>query len=607
MVKNNKAETLKKGKYLKFKERRINPFFELKEIYKYLTFKRKIQLLFLFASSILTSLAEFISLASFYPFLTILTNPKILKEINLINNYIQFFNIQNDQLLLIHITSIFCIAVIFAAIVRLSNLWLGLKLSALIGNDIAKLAYRKTLYQKYEVHINRNTSEYIAALTNEIDATTNSLNALLQGITSLLIFLSLLSFILFVNWRISLIAALIFGSIYFLMGKSLNNLLRKNSKIQVDSNKLIIKEIREALISIREVILDGTQELYLHYFGKVDKRLKISLAKTNFIAIFPRFSVEAVALVTISLIAFTLAKDPINKSNLFPVLGALALGSQRLLPALQQVYTNWTVIKGYEKSVSIVLDLLSQPFENYSSNKNSRNHYKKLVLKDISFSYEGSNEKVLEKIDLEIFKGEKIGIVGESGSGKSTLLDIIMGLLPPTKGQILLDDKDIYNPSNQDVLHSWRNNLSHVPQNIFLADSTFVQNIALGIPFDEINFKQIKYAAEKAQISKFINSNKKRYNTTIGEDGIKISGGQRQRIAIARALYKDSDFLILDEATSALDLKTERDFMNSVNILSKKMTLIIVAHRLSTLKNCDRIIRISKGRIYEIGKPKDFI
>ena len=182
-----------------------------------------------------------------------------------------------------------------------------------------------------------------------------------------------------------------------------------------------------------------------------------------------------------------------------------------------------------------------------------------------------------------------------------------MGLLPPTKGQILLDDKDIYNPSNQDVLHSWRNNLSHVPQNIFLADSTFVQNIALGIPFDEINFKQIKYAAEKAQISKFINSNKKRYNTTIGEDGIKISGGQRQRIAIARALYKDSDFLILDEATSALDLKTERDFMNSVNILSKKMTLIIVAHRLSTLKNCDRIIRISKGRIYEIGKPKDFI
>tara|TARA_A100001388_G_C28770824_1_gene503703 strand:+ start:1512 stop:3335 length:1824 start_codon:yes stop_codon:yes gene_type:complete len=607
MVKNNKAETLKKGKYLKFKERRINPFFELKEIYKYLTFKRKIQLLFLFASSILTSLAEFISLASFYPFLTILTNPKILKEINLINNYIQFFNIQNDQLLLIHITSIFCIAVIFAAIVRLSNLWLGLKLSALIGNDISKLAYRKTLYQKYEVHINRNTSEYIAALTNEIDATTNSLNALLQGITSLLIFLSLLSFILFVNWRISLIAALIFGSIYFLMGKSLNNLLRKNSKIQVDSNKLIIKEIREALISIREVILDGTQELYLHYFGKVDKRLKISLAKTNFIAIFPRFSVEAVALVTISLIAFTLAKDPINKSNLFPVLGALALGSQRLLPALQQVYTNWTVIKGYEKSVSIVLDLLSQPFENYSSNKNSRNHYKKLVLKDISFSYEGSNEKVLEKIDLEIFKGEKIGIVGESGSGKSTLLDIIMGLLPPTKGQILLDDKDIYNPSNQDVLHSWRNNLSHVPQNIFLADSTFVQNIALGVPFDEINFKQIKYAAEKAQISKFINSNKKRYNTTIGEDGIKISGGQRQRIAIARALYKDSDFLILDEATSALDLKTERDFMNSVNILSKKMTLIIVAHRLSTLKNCDRIIRISKGRIYEIGKPKDFI
>lgn len=606
MIKNNN-KTLKKRRHLKFKAYRINPFFELKEIYKYLTFKRKFQLIFLFASSILTSIAEFISLASFYPFLSILTNPKILKEITLINNYILFFKIQNDQLLLIHVTSIFCIAVIFAALVRLSNLWLGLKLSALIGNDIAKLAYRKTLYQRYEVHINRNTSEYIAALTNEIDATTNSLNAFLQGITSLLIFLSLLSFILFINWRISLIAALIFGSIYFLMGKSLNNKLRKNSKIQVDSNKLIIKEIREALISIREVILDGTQELYLHYFGKVDRRLKLSLANTNFIAIFPRFSVEAVALVTISVIAFFLARDPINKSNLFPILGALALGSQRLLPALQQVYTNWTIIKGYEKSVSIVLDLLSQPFEKYSSNKDSRNYFKKLVLKDISFSYEGSNEKVLEKINLEILKGEKIGIVGESGGGKSTLLDIMMGLLPPTKGQILLDEKDIYNASNQDILNSWRNNLSHVPQNIFLADSTFVQNIALGVPFDEINFKQIKYAAEKAQISKFINSNQKKYNTYIGEDGIKLSGGQRQRIAIARALYKDSDLLILDEATSALDLKTERDFMNSVNILSNKMTLIIVAHRLSTLKDCDRIIKIRKGRIDKIGKPQDFI
>lgn len=606
MIKNNN-QTLKKRRHLKFKEYRVNPFFELKEIYKYLTFKRKVQLIFLFTSSILTSIAEFISLASFYPFLSILANPKILKEITLINNYILFFKIQNDQLLLIHITSIFCIAVIFAAIVRLSNLWLGLKLSALIGNDIAKLAYRKTLYQRYEVHINRNTSEYIAALTNEIDATTNSLNAFLQGITSLLIFLSLLSFILFINWRISLIAALIFSSIYFLMGKSLNNKLRENSKIQVDSNKLIIKEIREALSSIREVILDGTQELYLHYFGKVDRRLKLSLANTNFIAIFPRFSVEAVALVTISVIAFFLSRDPINKSNLFPVLGALALGSQRLLPALQQVYTNWTIIKGYEKSLSIVLDLLSQPLEKYSFNKDSRNYFKKLVLKDISFSYEGSNEKVLEKINLEILKGEKLGIVGESGGGKSTLLDIIMGLLPPTKGQILLDEKDIYNSSNQEILYSWRNNLSHVPQNIFLADSTFVQNIALGVPFDEINFKQIKYAAEKAQISKFINSNQKKYNTYIGEDGIKLSGGQRQRIAIARALYKNSDLLILDEATSALDLKTERDFMNSVNILSNKMTLIIVAHRLSTLKDCDRIIKIRKGRIDKIGKPQDFI
>ncbi len=582
-------------------------FIQIINIYKFLSIRRKIQIFCILITSFMAAGAETISLASFYPFLSILSDVKIIKDIPIINNYLLYFEIQDENQLLFYITFLFCSAVIICAALRLTNLWLSLRVSALIGNDIAKLAYKKTLYQDYQIHINRNTSNLISALTVEIDRTTTSINSMIQGFTSLLIFFSLLTFIFIINWQISLITVFAIGSIYIAIALTVSNVLGRNSKKLVNFNFSIVKEIKEALSSIRDVIMEGTQKFYIKEFSKIDKRLKFTIATNDFLGVFPRFSIEALAMVTISLIAFSLAKDPINKLTLFPLLGALALGSQRLLPAVQQIYLNWSLIVTYESSVKTIIELLYQEINDKKlATTKKYNIGKDLVLENVCFAYKGVKNNTLNNINLTIKKGEKLGIIGESGSGKSTLLDIIMGLLTPTKGKLYLDGFDLHARKNRNLLLEWRSGLSHVPQNIYLSDSNFEENIALGSSNLKTNQEKLKLAAKKAQLSSFIDSLDKKYKSEIGEDGIKLSGGQRQRIGIARAMYKNSNFLILDEATSALDTKTEKALMKNIDQLSEDITIILVSHRLSSLKNCDKIITIENGKIISLGIPEEY-
>ncbi len=582
-------------------------FIQIINIYKFLSIRRKIQIFCLLITSFMAAGAETISLASFYPFLSILSDVKIIKDIPVINNYLSYFEIQDENQLLFYITLLFCSAVVICAFLRLTNLWLSLRVSALIGNDIAKLAYKKTLYQDYQIHINRNTSNLISALTVEIERTTTSINAMIQGFTSLLIFFSLLTFIFIINWQISLITVFAIGSIYIAIALTVSNVLGRNSKKLVNFNFSIVKEIKEALSSIRDVIMEGTQKFYIKEFSKIDKKLKFTIATNDFLGVFPRFSIEALAMVTISLIAFSLAKDPINKLTLFPLLGALALGSQRLLPAVQQIYLNWLLIVTYENSVKTIIELLYQEINDKKLETTKKyNLAKEVVLENVCFAYKGVKNNALNNINLTIKKGEKLGIIGESGSGKSTLLDIIMGLLTPTKGKLYLDGFDLHARKNRNLLLEWRSGLSHVPQNIYLSDSNFEENIALGSSNLKTNQEKLKLAAKKAQLSSFIDSLDKKYKSEIGEDGIKLSGGQRQRIGIARAMYKNSNFLILDEATSALDTKTEKALMKNIDQLSEDITIILVSHRLSSLKNCDKIITIENGKIISLGIPEEY-
>jgi ATP-binding cassette subfamily B protein len=314
---------------------------------------------------------------------------------------------------------------------------------------------------------------------------------------------------------------------------------------------------------------------------------------------------EAIGMVIIVLVAFLLTQTEGGMIGALPTLGAIALGGQKLLPASQQVYSTYSTIKGTKKSLDDVVMLLEQPLPKNINTISplSVAFNNGIKLENLSFRYTQDSAWVLKNINLSIAKGSRIGFMGETGSGKSTLIDIIMGLIRPSNGKLLIDDELI----NFENSRAWQSHIAHVPQNIYLSDTSISENIAFGVPRDEVNIKQVEEAAKKAKLDDLIGSWKDGYEAIIGERGVKLSGGQRQRIGIARALYKQADLLVFDEATNALDSNTEREVMSAINNLNKDLTILIIAHRLTTLKQCDLIISIGSGGELNVGSYKEMV
>jgi ATP-binding cassette subfamily B protein len=285
------------------------------------------------------------------------------------------------------------------------------------------------------------------------------------------------------------------------------------------------------------------------------------------------------------------------------VLGALALGAQRLLPTLQQAYASWSSIVGSQAAIENVLNLLNKPLliNSIPSNDGKLLFSNQIELCEVWFRYAPELPWVFQNLNLNIKKGKRIGFIGVTGGGKSTLLDIIMGLLSPSKGALKIDGQRI----SATNLAAWQANIAHVPQTIFLSDATIAENIAFGVALQDIDLDRVKRAAQQAQISTTIESMKLQYSTIVGERGIKLSGGQRQRIGIARALYKEANVLILDEATSALDSETEQAVVEAIENLSPDLTILVIAHRVSTLKSCSQIIELNQGLIGPLKAEKE--
>jgi ATP-binding cassette subfamily B protein len=302
----------------------------------------------------------------------------------------------------------------------------------------------------------------------------------------------------------------------------------------------------------------------------------------------------------IAILAYSLAIKPEGLSTAIPILGALALGAQRILPILQQAYASYTYMKGGEASLIDTLELLDQELPKFLSVENSNvlvTFKDKIELKNITFKYNLNQKAILHEFNLKIPKGSRVGIIGKTGSGKSTLLDLIMGLIQPTHGQLLIDNVSI----DENNYRQWQGHIAHVPQSIYLSDASISENIAFGVPRIDIDFDRVVLASQKAQIDNVIETWDNKYDTIVGERGVRLSGGQRQRIGIARALYKNADVIIFDEATSALDNETEKEVMDSIRLLGDKLTILIVAHRLSTLKECDFIIELNGGAVSRMG------
>ena len=570
----------------------------LLRLWKYLSKKRKRQINIIFIVIHICALAELCTIGSVIPLLTILNNPETLWEVKSFNTIFLFLGFEQSNNLLLLIVLLFCLACCMSASIRIFNIWFSGRLSAAIGSDLGYLCYKNTLNQPYEVHLERNTSEVISSLISQLDITVKSINLFLNLISGSIISLFLIITLFFLNSTIALFGIFFIGSAYVLIARLTKNNLSRNSEIIISSDRSRIKAVQEGLGGIRDVILGSMQDLYLELFLKAEIPLRKVFAQNNFISTFPRYGLEALILVSMTLFAYILSSGK-NNESLIPLLGTIVLCAQRLLPSLQAVFSGWVALSSYSSSIIHIINILNNSSSPrvFKIEKKENYEFKNLALNLVSFKYKGNKKEVLSDINLSINKGESIGIIGTTGGGKSTLMDLLMGLVKPTKGKFKINGKDLYADSKELLLYSWRESISHVPQNIFLSDASIAENIAFGIPVKEIDMERVKKSADVAQISEFISKSKHGYKTFVGERGIKLSGGQRQRIGIARALYKKSKILFLDEATSALDIYTERKLMQSLKRLDNKITIIMIAHRLSTVKDCNRVIRIENGRI----------
>jgi ATP-binding cassette, subfamily B, bacterial PglK len=552
------------------------------------------------------SFAEILSIGAVLPFLAVLTAPERIFQLPAAQPLIRAVGFTSASQLLFPLTITFGIAALISGSMRLLLLWASTRLSFATGADLSISIYRRTLYQPYSVHVARNSSEVISGISgkangvigNIIVPTTNLISSSIMLIAILIALLSL-------NPVIALAAFGGFGLIYIFIIKITKKQQMLNSKCIANESTQVIKSLQEGLGGIRDVLIDGSQAAYCLIYRNADSPLRKAQGNNAFIGASPRFGIEALGMMLIAVLAYALATQPDGIAKAIPVLGALALGAQRLLPVLQQAYASWSSIQGGQISLRDTLDLLDQPLPAYVDQPPAKplSFKEQIDLNNLSFRYTEQSPWVLQDFDLSIPKGSRIGFIGVTGSGKSTLLDIVMGLLAPTDGTLEIDKQAIVTSNNC----AWQAHIAHVPQAIYLADSTIEENIAFGVPKEKIDQSRVKQAAQKAQIADIIETWPKKYQTYVGERGIRLSGGQRQRIGIARALYKQADVIIFDEATSALDNETEQAVMQAIENLGKDLTVLIIAHRLTTLKSCTKIVELANGGIKRIGNYQEII
>ena len=572
-------------------------------IWRHLTHRRRMQLRSLLLVMLLSGLAELVSLGAVLPFLALLSDPRRLWQQPFVQSLAMRVGFTSESQLVLPVSLLFAFAAVMAAFIRLSNLWLNVRLAAAVGSDLSCEAYRRTLYQPYEVHLQRNSSEVIKRVTNQIVETVAALNSLLQMITSAVVALGLLTGLVIIDAPVAFGAVALFGTAYGLLAITARRQLRSNSHKISKASSQQLKVLQEGLGAIRDVLLDGSQSAYLQGYRKADRPQRQLRAKNVFLATFPRYALEALGIVGIAFLGGVLVSQRGNGVEVIPLLGALALGAQRLLPVLQQFYSGWAALKGYNAAMQGVLEMLNQALPLQIDGVKALHICKSVVFNDVHYRYKENQPKVLQGLNLEIKRGERIALIGSTGSGKSTLVDLLMGLLIPTSGMLVVDGVDLHDPAHPERILAWRASIAHVPQSIYLADRSISENIAFGVPPHEIDMVRVKQAAEQAQIANFIEASREGYGSFVGEQGIRLSGGQRQRIGIARALYKKANILVLDEATSALDTSTEKTVMDAINAFSQSLTVIMIAHRLSTVENCDRVIRIDQGSITADGPP----
>jgi ABC-type multidrug transport system fused ATPase/permease subunit len=571
----------------------------LVRLWHHISHRRQRQFVLLMGLVLLGAVAEVVSLGAVLPFLGMLVAPdKVFKQ-PMIADFARTWGVLSPDHLLLPLTIIFAAAALTAGGIRLLLLWASTRLAFVTGADFSIDVYRRTLYQPYWVHVARNSSEVVSGITSKVAETVTVLNQMLTLVSSSVVLVAITLALLAIDPIVACLSIVGFGASYALITWVSRLRLQRNSQRVAYEHTQMVKALQEGLGGIRDVLLDGTQPLYCDTYRRADYPLRRAQGANIFISASPRFAMEALGMVVIAALAYGLSRQAAGVATALPVLGTLALGAQRLLPALQQCYSAWATIVGCQSSLALTIELLDQPLPpEFLQPPPVPLHFKDVIrFQGVRFRYTKDGPWVLDDLNFTIHKGARVAFVGSTGSGKSTTLDLLMGLLMPTEGELLVDGEPI---SGNRVI-AWQRTIAHVPQSIYLADSSVAENIALGVPRESIDLERVKRAARQAQIAEFVESSPEGYNALVGERGIRLSGGQRQRIGIARALYKQASVLVFDEATSALDNATEQSVMDAIDGLHRDLTIVLIAHRLTTVRRCDTVAELDHGRVVAQG------
>lgn len=549
---------------------------------------------------VLGAAAEMLTIGAVLPFLALISGPEAMQRVPAIGYAFDLLGWRPGDDLILEATLLLVAVAAVTALLRLALTWISQKFIFRLGHEIGVEIYARMLRQPYSELVQRNSSEVIAGVEKVQTAIFSVLLPLMQGGVAFFMAIFIIAALIAVDPVIATLTAAGMAVAYLAVSFAAKRMLRHNSEIINSLHTGRIKLVQEGLGGIRDILIDQSQPIFEENFRRLDHQLRTAQTINVFVSQAPRFVVESAGIVLIALLAGYMSTLPGGVVAAIPVLGALALGAQRLLPLLQLVYSGWSMFAGSTDLLIEVVRLMMAPViqaRPRDRSKPPRPFQKDIHFDRVTFAYAGSSVPAVRDIELHVTKGERIGLLGSTGSGKSTLLDLLMGLLEPSSGDLRIDGRKLDDETRAD----WQGQIAHVPQAIYLTDSSIASNIAFGEPSAAIDMERVRRAAKQAQIDSFICSLPQGYDTDVGERGVRLSGGQRQRIGIARALYKKASVLIFDEATSALDDRTEAAVMDALADIGRDLTIFMIAHRLSTLAGCDRLVRLEAGRIVALG------